>query len=77
MCYCHQREERGVKDVFQIEFQIKSKLYISDMSYTLSKFGNQKELLEKSVDEMFLMNLNESVVKDSRFVRSVVLQVQR
>ena len=75
LCYCKQREDRGVKDVFQIEFMIKSKLYISDMSYTMSEFGRQKSMLEKSVDEMILRNLNESVVKPAGFVRSQVMQV--
>ena len=76
LCYCKQREDRGVKDVFQIEFMIKSKLYISDMSYTMSEFGRQKSMLEKSVDEMILRNLNESVVKPAGFVRSQVMQVR-
>ena len=64
-----------MKDVFQVEFMIKSKLYISDMSYTMSEFGRQKSMLEKSVDEMILRNLNESVVKPAGFVRSQVMQV--
>ena len=76
LCYCKQREDRGVKDVFQVEFMIKSKLYISDMSYTMSEFGRQKSMLEKSVDEMILRNLNESVVKPAGFVRSQVMQVR-
>ena len=65
-----------MKDVFQVEFMIKSKLYISDMSYTMSEFGRQKSMLEKSVDEMILRNLNESVVKPAGFVRSQVMQVR-
>ena len=60
--------------MFQLEFQIKSKLYISDMSYTMSQFGNQKEMLEKSIDEMFLKNLNGTVMRNSRFVRTKVMQ---
>lgn len=76
LCYCEQREERGVKDIFQIEFVVKSKLYESDMSYTMSEFGKQKSSIEKSIDEMILKNLNESVVKDSQFVRSQVMMVR-
>ena len=82
LCYCEQREDRGVKDVFQIEIMITSKLYVSDMSYTMSEFGKGKEwggkaMLEKSIDEMILKNLNESVLKTSRFVRSQVIQVKK
>ena len=75
LCYCEQREDRGVKDVFQVEFQIKSKLFNSDMAYTMSDFGKQKGIIEKSFDEMMLKNLNESVFRASRFVKSVVMQV--
>ena len=69
LCYCEQREDRGVEDSFYIEFTITSHLYESDMSYTKSKFGNRKETIEKSVDEMFLTNLNSSVFRESGFVR--------
>ena len=44
------------------------------MSYTMSQFGNQKEMLEKSIDEMFLKNLNGTVMRNSRFVRTKVMQ---
>ena len=75
MCYCKQREDRGVKDVMQVEFMVTSKLFNSDMSYTMSGFGKQKNLIEKSFDEMMLKNINDSAFRESQFVRTHVMMV--
>ena len=76
ICYCNYREDRGVKDVFQVEFNIVSKLYVPDMSYTRSEFGKMKGVIEKSFDELILKNLNASVLRESQFVKTVIMQVK-